>query len=312
METRLALEWEIWAIAQLAAGATIDEVAAALGEHGLAAADARAKLAELVAASSFAGLRARIARGAMAEQLLRAATELAPVDRLDRVATIGEHEFHERYWTRGRPLLLTDAIEMRARGWSIASLAERFGSVEVAINTRRGEASRRSDTEAHARTEPLGRFLAGLSSRAGNDDYIVSKNGLLARPELGALWDDLAPLPAMLVRPTPPRGASLWIGPAGTITPPHFDPHAVLLVQLEGRKRVRLAAPANLVLFEQLDGYFATRFADVPHLECVLEPGHALFIPVAWFHEVTALDPSMTLSLLCFRWANDFHWLQPG
>ena len=40
-------------------------------------------------------------------------------------------------------------------------------------------------------------------------------------------------------------------------------------------------------------------------------PGEALFVPVGWFHEVTALAPSMTLSLLRFRWPDDFHWLRP-
>jgi len=37
---------------------------------------------------------------------------------------------------------------------------------------------------------------------------------------------------------------SLWLGPAGTYTPPHRDPYANLLCQAWGAKAVRLYAPA--------------------------------------------------------------------
>ena len=116
----------------------------------------------------------------------------------------------------------------------------------------------------------------------------------------------------------PPRGVSLWVGPAGTITPPHFDPHNVLLVQVQGRKRVRLASRIRAGLHQSHDGYYLAQpidevFAARPELVAtvILEPGQALFVPAAWFHEVTALEPSMTLSFLNFRWHNHFHWLGP-
>ena len=312
METRLGIEWELWAISQLLAGATTDDVVDALVSSGLMHDDARAKIAEIVGAPSFATMRERATRGAIAEHLVRVHRELAPIDQIDRVAAIEPQAFHDRYWTQSRPLVLTEALRsMRAMRWSFGSLAERFGEVEIAVNTRRTHATRASETERHDRTMWLGTFLSEAATGGGNDNYIVSRNGLLARPELGALWDDISPLPSILVPPDPPRGASLWIGPAGTFSPAHFDPHGVLLTQVQGRKRVRLTAPSQLAMFDQLDGYYATR-TDVPALETVLEPGDALFIPVAWFHEVTSLDPSITLSLLCFRWPNDFHWFLPS
>ena len=311
METRLGLEWELWTISQLVTGATTNAVVDALVESGLGPDDARAKITDIVQTPSFAAMRERAVRGAMAEQLVRAHRELAPIDQIDRIAAIEPQAFYDRYWTRSRPVVLTEAARaMRAMRWSFGSLAERFGDVEITVNTRRDEAARSSETEAHDRTMRLGAFLSDAATGVGNDNYIVSRNGLLARPELRALWGDLAPLPSILVPPDPPRGASLWIGPAKTFSPAHFDPHAVLLTQVQGRKRVRLVAPSQLAMFDKLDGYYATR-TDPSTLEVVLEPGDALFIPVAWFHEVTALDPSITLSLLCFRWPNDFHWFEP-
>jgi len=87
----------------------------------------------------------------------------------------------------------------------------------------------------------------------------------------------------------------------------------VLLVQAVGRKRVWLVPPETGAVLEGLDGYYAEPDARELEgaLEVVLEPGEALFVPVAFFHQVEALEPSMTLSLLSFPWENDFHWMKP-
>jgi hypothetical protein len=319
-EQRLALEWELWVVDQLVDGADARDVIAALVEDGLAPALASAKVGEILASPSFRRLHRRAARAAMADQLVRARGTIAPVLEIDRRATIDRGEFYRSYWQRSRPLLLTSAAaDMRAvQRWSFEGLAAAHGDLEVEVNVRRGEARRGSDTESRSERQRFGDYLRGAATVAGNDRYIVSRNGLLDRPELAALWDDLTPLPGFLVPPSPPRGASLWIGPAGTRSPIHFDPHGVLLVQVQGRKRVRLVAPDRLAMFEALDGYYASLDVDAPGaltdgavLTAEIGPGQALFIPLAWFHEVTALEPSITLSLLCFAWPNDFHWLQP-
>lgn len=87
----------------------------------------------------------------------------------------------------------------------------------------------------------------------------------------------------------------------------------MLLVQAVGRKRVWLVPPETGAVLEGLDGYYAEPDARELEgaLEVVLEPGEALFVPVAFFHQVEALEPSMTLSLLSFPWENDFHWMKP-
>jgi len=41
--------------------------------------------------------------------------------------------------------------------------------------------------------------------------------------------------------------------------------------------------------------------------EILLEPGEILFVPVGWWHQVKALDFSVTLTFTNFRWPNDAH-----
>ena len=38
-----------------------------------------------------------------------------------------------------------------------------------------------------------------------------------------------------------------------------------------------------------------------------LAPGEILFAPIGWWHQVRAIDFSVTLTYTNFRWRNDFH-----
>ncbi len=45
--------------------------------------------------------------------------------------------------------------------------------------------------------------------------------------------------------------------------------------------------------------------AEARTLEVDLEAGQLLFIPVAWWHQVTSLDFSVTLTYVDFHWPNE-------
>jgi hypothetical protein len=300
-----------------------DDVIATLAARGVDRAAAAARVHEVLRSEGLSSLRQRLGEAMLAARLQRLSDELqrAGPDEPTQVVTcpdIDRDALLARHWIPSRPLRLTAAAtSMRAvQHWSLRELGRRFGGVAVEVNVERTQASRSADVERRGRKLPLADFIERVQAEPGNDLYIVSRNGLLMHPELAPLWDDLAPLPEILEPPRRPRGASLWVGPAGTVTPPHFDPHNVLLVQVQGRKRVRLAPRIRAALHHELDGYYLRRSLDETFeaqaiATVMLEPGHALFVPVGWLHEVTALEPSITLSLLCFPWGNHFHFLGP-
>ena len=312
-ELRLALDWELWVVEHLLFTGKRDDLVDALVTHGIERDQAVAQVSDIEASPGFARLKARVAEGDLASRLLRLADALHP-EGVPSQPNIDPADLLQHHWIASRPLHLTEVARAipAVSKWSLAWLAEHFGAEALCVNHRRTEALRPSDTEQHHCEMPVADFVSAALAGARNDLYVVSRNGLLSRPAFRPLWGDLEPLPPILVAQEPPRGVSLWIGPAGTVTPPHFDPHNVLLVQVEGRKRVRLAPRLKPHQHDWVDGYYLRGSLDrLEPLTVELGPGEALFVPVGWFHEVTALDPSMTLSFLGFPWPNHFHWLGP-
>jgi len=109
-----------------------------------------------------------------------------------------------------------------------------------------------------------------------------------------------------------PPVVNAWFGPAGTVTPLHHDPKHNLLVQVVGRKFVRLFAPehsaalyphseAMLCNSSQVDVRCPDHarfpaFGAAPFMDAELGPGDALFIPRGWWHYVVALTSSFSVS----------------
>jgi hypothetical protein len=169
---------------------------------------------------------------------------------------------------------------------------------------------------------PFGEYVA-LVRDAGvtNDFYMTANNDGQNREALRELMSDLPPLDDYLQ-----AGSSgfFWFGPAGTITPFHHDLTNNFMIQVAGRKRVRLIAPCDTPkLYNQRHCYTPVdgrnidlqRFplmAGVPVIDCVLEPGEILFLPVGWWHFVEALDVSITISTTHFKWDNDFYTWYPA
>ena len=232
---------------------------------------------------------------------------------------IAAAQFRDEYYRAGVPVLLRGFLREQplCRGWSPARLAARFGDAIIDVmhtGTRGGD----SDAGPYrgTRSVRLGDFVEILDPASGADPgvYLVAQNQLLRRPEFEPLLDEMTFDPQWFDERRRKTHVSLWMGPAGTVTPLHFDLQNGLLIQAWGRKRVLLAAPAEgPYLYQGATGYSRVDperpdlaafplFGRAAVLQVTLEPDDALFLPIGWWHHVRSLTASVSLSASNFAW----------
>ena len=230
-----------------------------------------------------------------------------------------EAEDFFRYYAANTPVVLDGFAEKwKALDWTFEDLAARFGDTNVEVTTgRNADPDYDRRTKLHSKTMKLRDYLAMVESAgATNDFYMVANNRNMDRPELKELLRDID-LDSDILDPNATQGTiSLWIGPAGTVTPVHHDNSNIIFVQILGRKVVHLAPPGEPTLLALAKDYYAAIDpSDAPGVSwstCELHPGQALFIPVGWWHHVRSLEPSINFSCTNFKKPNHFEWYKPG
>lgn len=322
----LERRWIQWVAENLLLDIPPDTLVATLVAEGLPEHDARGLVEDAQTHPYVEAGRSAARRARKRDWLLRTLRGLAddsPHRGLDRRHALALDEFHERYYAANRPVLLLDAaLDWPAvRRWTPRELGRRLGhDVEVEVQSGR-DANQRYERESHRlKTRMrLGDFVARVeSAEPTNDVYLTANNGNANAALFAPLADDLAPLPAMLDAQSPDRGGLLWLGPPGTITPAHHDLTNNVLVQIAGRKVVHLASSLALpdlhndhhvytpVDLEHPDLQRFPSLRDVVIHEVTLLPGQALFIPIGWWHQVRALDPSISVTFTNFVFRNDW------
>lgn len=153
---------------------------------------------------------------------------------------------------------------------------------------------------------PFSEFLDHMTDRDCDDLVYLAQHQLLEQiPELqeDIIIPDYCHATGNIV------SINAWIGPAGTVTPIHSDPHHNVFCQIVGYKYLRLYAP-EYASDLQLDKDGLTHntstinlkdddnpLKHIPCLECTLAPGDAVFIPRGYFHYVESLTPSASVSI---------------
>jgi hypothetical protein len=248
--------------------------------------------------------------------------------RVDKRSGVSRDEFIERYVRGCRPVVLTDLARdwPAMQRWSPHDLKQRFGHLEVEIQTGRdADPNYEQNKLSLRRTQRLGDFVDRvLAGGPTNDYYMTANNEALRRPEFAPLLADIGTLPDFCDAAQLPRLSSFWFGPAGTVTPLHHDTVMLLHTQIVGRKRWRFVSPLETPKLYNYNGVFSPVDVDKPDLaryplfaqaqvlEVVVEPGETVFLPLAWWHQVTSLDVSLSFSFTNLALPNLFTYENPS
>ncbi len=324
----LADSFRAWIAENAARGVDRESMTATLVEGGVPARLVIQEIDAVLGSPAMPGclrLSRRVERLELVLRLLRTMADQAPRPaEVERRRGITVDELYSHYYARSRPVVLEGFLEgwPALAKWTPEHLAERFGDVPIEIVAgREGNPGWDRQFRRHVRTVTLAEYVKMVRAAGRSDDiYLVSNNRALERPELRPLLDDLTPPPDMFAA-SRPGAASLWLGPEGTFTPLHHDTTNILFCQVYGRKRIDLVSPLATSLLDGARGFYAdVRAADLREnpredarvLGVELGPGDALFLPAGWWHEVTALEVSIHVSLLTFRRPNEVGWYRPG
>ncbi|WP_228200171.1 cupin-like domain-containing protein [Acinetobacter tianfuensis] len=243
---------------------------------------------------------------------------------IERKSVPGFSEFVQQHYSLQVPVILLHGIEHwpARHQWSPEYFAAHFPEQMIEVQMHR-----QSDPNFERNSPQLKRltlmrdFISKLMAvQYSNDMYLTANNAAQNKLLMQALQKDIADFGTGYCDLTQSERQFLWMGPAGTFTPLHYDLTNNMLVQLYGRKKVTLIPALQMPdmynhcwVFSELnclDNADLKQYPQLQHvtpLECVLEPGEALFIPIGWWHSVESLDVSISLSFTNFNQMNQFY-----
>jgi hypothetical protein len=213
------------------------------------------------------------------------------------------------------PTLFTDDTAKTGVGRLLTpnDLRHAFQDKSVTVSVSQGGAFRaEAGSQNLRRRMPFASFVDYVEnpSPQGSERLYLSQFPLETTPAI--LGSDMV-TPAYIPNGSSPVTKNLWFGPAGTISPLHFDRSHNLLHQHWGRKHVVMVDPAHFHLMKpgsknsesphvsSLDLVTSGFNIDLsrlnaPCLEAILEPGDILFLPAFWWHNVISLDIAISVN----------------
>jgi hypothetical protein len=250
--------------------------------------------------------------------------ELSPAgSKIERRVDLSRDEFLERYYAPGRPVILVGEMAdwPALSRWTPAYLRDAVGSKLIEFQGERSNSDRfEMYKDAHRREMAFDRFIDLIVGTPGNDAYLTAYNSAKNAEALSVLHRDLGFLDRFLSRETNMPHGMMWIGPPGTVTSLHHDLTDNFIAQIVGRKRLKVLPAAHVACLYNHQHVFSeitdledpaldlSRFPllrNARGYDVTLSPGEIIFIPLAWWHQVKALDFSVTITYTNFIWPNE-------
>ncbi|WP_250847199.1 DUF6065 family protein [Aquisphaera insulae] len=318
-------EWRRWIAENLLLDEPRERIVGAMVSRGIEGPEAEREVDAALRSPYIRGserLRDRLRKRDWLLACYRKLNRLHPASgEVERRDKLPRSEFLEAYYSTNRPVIITGMMDdwPAMQRWSLDSFAERFGDRPIEVQAGRDAGDNyETEREKFAREMPFAEFIEKVrTAGVTNDFYLTANNNTNNKAVLAELWDDIGQLPEYLDGRDRMAGF-FWFGPTGTITPFHHDLTNNLMAQVVGRKRVKIAPSWDMPLMANDFHVFSRRdgrvLAHAPRpdqlepqvLECTLNPGEILFLPIGCLHFVEGLDISVTMSFTNFLFDNDF------
>jgi hypothetical protein len=249
--------------------------------------------------------------------------QLSPAaSHIRRIKGLTGEQFLERFYAAHRPVILTDEMASwpALTKWSPDYLRNKVGPKVIEYQGGRTKSERfEMYKDAHRKQMPFDEYMDLITQNPGNDAYITAYNSTRNAEALSVLHEDLRHHDKFLDGDPARRHGMMWIGPEGTVTSLHHDLTNNLIAQIVGRKRIKLIPPADtLKMYNHKYVFSMIPDLDDPNIDLAkypllsaariydvtLGPGEMLFVPFAWWHQVKALDFSVTITYTNFHWPN--------
>jgi len=214
-----------------------------------------------------------------------------------------------------RPVILTDMLTEwpATKNWSFSHFRAAFPERELRV---RGGSRRTWRLLGRVRAADYLDFVTSDTPEKSPVE-LLSKN-VAERPyaafnQVGTKGEEIA-FESLVPSEYEMTAAMFWIGPKGSLTPLHYDASGLsAFAQFVGRKRFVLYPfedteylyPSDIFDYQSvfssvnIDAPDLARYPKFPkarRIELVLEPGELLFIPNKMWHQVEALDNSISVS----------------
>jgi len=324
--------WYQWIADNRLRDCTPESMLVTMTAAGLDAEESRSAIAlmdqspGLLAARKFQQIQRKLESMMASQQRLR---ELTPdYGRVEKRSKLSRDEFIERYAIGSRPVVLTDLARdwPAMQRWSPQYLKQHFGHLDVQIQAERNADPKFEQNKlAHRRIVKVGDFVDQvLAGGKTNDYYLTANNEILRQPEFAPLVADIGSMPDFCVKDAVAGSINFWFGPAGTNTPLHHDTLMLLHTQVVGRKRWRFISPLETPRLYNTYGVFSPIDIDHPDLarfplfngvkvlDVIVEPGETVFLPLAWWHQVSGLEVSLSVSYTNIDLPNEYQFVDPA
>lgn len=228
--------------------------------------------------------------------------------KIDVVDYTGLKDFNENYFKPQKPVVIKGLADDKIAGkrWSINYFKEKMGDVEIDIFDNANKKSASSALTTPDLKMKFGDYLSIISKDEKTDLRIFLFNIFKSNPELRKEF----PCPKIFKGMLGSMGY-MFFGGKDTTVRIHYDIDMsnVLLTHFGGRKKVVLIAPEytdflyrlpyntySLINLDAINNKKYPALAFVKGYECVLEHGDSIFMPSGYWHYMTYLEGSFSIS----------------